>query len=482
MTFSSNSLHKLTGNDSSTDHSSAPSCPNSASTSFSTNLDRALYGEASSPEKRQCTNGNGRGEAVCKMVLDQQGQALAAWNKPHDLQIAEPGPPSENLAQPETIVQANVSESREACTGQIRWKTRPHTFQSPSERNRSLTSHQRLCTDGPEYRFPDFFRYGIRYVPNPEERDVYHTVAISNISKSTSLAEVLDKIYGGMVLSARLVDTSALGRGKTALITFLHEHVASSVVERAENSAFAFRGETAKVTMVQTPTWPMNLPTRKAIFDHKHTRCLEIRNFPSKFSLQSLQHEIQWQWACDLQNLLVRLEYVGEGHVSLQFSDVRYTGYTYSRLQTLRMLADCSIHFVADPCARGSLGAVQDAKNGQVDVELFPQAHPRVEKESQSESIIIMSQELEVLHSHVVDGSSSRQDLSVAAKQVIASEMRKEDERGIGRAETSKATASPGGNAIVGMESKPEKEGKKHVLEAESEAVHEEAVGLAERK
>lgn len=184
----------------------------------------------------------------------------------------------------------NSPEKVDTSTIEPRWSI-SKTFNSRKECE-SAASVNRRHGSPDEIAYPDVFRYGIRFNPLDTERDVYRTIIISNISLDIGLGALLNFVRGGPILDAKLLDTVKITGTKSALITFLHEHAAMAFEDHANKNPVMIGGVPAQIKMVSTPTYPMRIPLRRAIFDHHQTRCLEVRNFPGQISAQRLRYDL----------------------------------------------------------------------------------------------------------------------------------------------------------------------------------------------
>ena len=239
------------------------------------------------------------------------------------------------------------------------WKVNS-VFSTDTQQERSVAVHKRGMSSA-KYRCPEIFKYGIRFVPDEEERDVYRTILISNLPADTTMHQVLDKVRGGMIVDAKLLDTSKLNGGKSALIVFLHEHVALNYEEYSRCHPIVFDNCLAKVQLVSTPTWPIDAGVRAAIDNYQHTRCLEVHNFPRhQISESKLRNDLR---ICP-QMKGDRIEYLklrADNVLELSFTSIDYAGQGFGMFTTFKSYKGCKTHFVADPCAQ-TLGSLLKEK------------------------------------------------------------------------------------------------------------------------
>ena len=223
-------------------------------------------------------------------------------------------------------------------------------FSSQAERQRAVELNR--YTAGPhDLRFPDLFRHGIRFGPEPSQRDIYRTILVSNIPADVDITALLDQVRGGIVINASLLDTVSITGSKTALIVFVHEHEALAVEEHASVHRITFGSRLARVKIVNTPTWPTAMHLRKAIEDHHHTRCLEVHDFPRSVSRAALRRDLRMCEAvtCDA---IEYMEIRSDGVLEIRFLSTCQAGRAFGIFTSFRRYRQCSTYFTPDPCAR----------------------------------------------------------------------------------------------------------------------------------
>ncbi|KAI9697671.1 MAG: hypothetical protein M1836_004621 [Candelina mexicana] len=222
-------------------------------------------------------------------------------------------------------------------------------FRSEDEHESTLQNNQR--TAGPKDRtFPDLFRFGLRYQPLEREADALRTVMVSNLPHDVTMNAVLDKIRGGMVVWASLLDSVKIKGSMSAMVTFLHPVPAAEYVDFAREHPVQVCGQTITVDLLPTPTWPMAISLKKAIYDHGHTRCLEIINFPRRISRAELMQDLRISESLRI-NMIESLEMSQEGILSIRFTGVHYAGQAYGKLTAYRKYFGIRVTRTPDPCA-----------------------------------------------------------------------------------------------------------------------------------
>ncbi|KAL8718723.1 MAG: hypothetical protein Q9181_008163, partial [Wetmoreana brouardii] len=204
---------------------------------------------------------------------------------------------------------------------------------------------------GHQHAFPDLFRYSIRFCPDPKESDIYRTVVVDNLPPDTMMSALLRQIKGGALLDAKLLDTTSIHGHLTAIIEFVHEYGARTFQRRARQVPLLFAGVRARVALLPTATWPMSLPTRMAVMEHGHTRCLEIHNLPCGISPSDLKRDLRTYHAMPDSHRIESMEKQADGVVKIRFASVNSAGRAYGILTTHRRYRRCHIKRSPDPCA-----------------------------------------------------------------------------------------------------------------------------------
>jgi hypothetical protein len=229
------------------------------------------------------------------------------------------------------------------------------------DRDGAIEAHRDQCRGKFDNRFPDFFRYGIRYTPGETDSNFQRTVQISNLPNDIELREVLARVRGGEIVSAVLLDTKKLLGGMSTRIEFVNEGAAEEYVLYASMYPISFGdpSQRATVTLIPTPTWPVRLPTRNK-FNQDQTRCLRIPNFPTHFSLDGLERELTrgngYRAAA-----LVEIYLDETMTLHLEFSNIDAAGSAFGILTSFREFRGLGLEvgWEKDPCA-GVLEELQE--------------------------------------------------------------------------------------------------------------------------
>ena len=254
-----------------------------------------------------------------------------------------------------TIPNANIRDTNAGRESAISAAMKPgwsnmSIFNSNLQRENAIFINQRQA-GSEDLRFPDVFRYGLRFRPKDGEQDVYRTILISNIPSTVTIAALLDQVRGGSILDVKLLNTAKITGSKSAIVTFLLEDSAVAFRDYAKSHPLQINGHLVQVTIVPTPTWPICHKLRKAIYHHQHTRCLEIYNFPPQIPKAILLSDLSvcpQMWS----NRIVHMEKRKDDILELHFSSINYADQAYGMLSTFRAYSKCTPYFVPDPCAQ----------------------------------------------------------------------------------------------------------------------------------
>ncbi|KAI4262158.1 MAG: hypothetical protein L6R42_002660 [Xanthoria sp. 1 TBL-2021] len=262
------------------------------------------------------------------------------------------GKDAEDTSTPQNIEAAAVSR---AAMFMPKWPASSFAV-SATEREAAVFIHQRNASNQ-ELRFPNVFKYGIRFRPDPMETDLYRTIVVTRLPSKLTMSALLQQIRGAAVVDAKLLDTRSIDGHSTALITFAHEFEAKAVEHKAGKTPLKFSGKPAIVTLLPTPIWPMLGNLRTAIDDHQHTRCLEVHNFPRGVKPAELEYDLR-VCRCMASNRIEAKTMRSDGVLELRFNSVKYAGHAYGTLTTYKRYQQCRVKRVADPCARPSDGSL----------------------------------------------------------------------------------------------------------------------------
>ena len=225
-------------------------------------------------------------------------------------------------------------------------------FNSRQEREAAISINRRNANLGArDLPFPNLFNYGIRYMPRRNERDIYRTIIISNLPSNTTLMMLLSKVRGGMVIDAKLLNTSSITGGQTALVTFLHEYSAKAYKDHAKKHPVMFGNVASPINIASTPTWPMPFNLRNMIYQNGRTRCFEVQNLPSSISPSVLKADLNHS-SILTSNGLESMRMNGNRILGLRFASVVSAGSAAAMFQNAFRYSGCKVNFLPDPCAQ----------------------------------------------------------------------------------------------------------------------------------
>ena len=338
-------------NDSSTESSFSSSGPNSTATSFTStssgtpvldDVHSRLLDEGFSQLKAlKSEDGNlERSMAIVSTLADK----ISSLGTRAQGDLSEPA-----SAAPTEAPGAQTSDG--GTTIEPRWSSEK-IFDTAQDRENAIRVNRLSSLSGERgISYPDFFKHGIHYVPKFYEQDTYRTVAISGLSPSVTMKSLLEKVRGGMVVDAKLLDTAKITGSQTALVTFLHEYSAMAYEEHARQHPVAFSNAVAQISVVPTPTWPMPFTLRSGIEKSEHTRCFEVHNFPRNISLTAVRQELTSSPVMKSNSLeCVRLG--TDGVLGLRFSSIRAAVRASAMFSKALRYRGCTVKYIPDPCAQ----------------------------------------------------------------------------------------------------------------------------------
>lgn len=230
--------------------------------------------------------------------------------------------------------------------GMARHGLRPRCdfYQSNSQCEQAMELHREVNQGNRDCqpRSPGYFKYGIRYIPRPIDENVLRAVLIDGLPDKTTALDILQKVRGGLVLNAQLVQDPI--KGKAALITFLDQSAATAYAAFAAKHPIKIHGMTLSVRSLSTPTWPTPFNTLELIANAKATRCFEISNMRKGATLSGVQEVLRFHGMTT--NGLEYSRILNETTLQLRFISIQYA------IQAYEMYHGLARRWLADPCAR----------------------------------------------------------------------------------------------------------------------------------
>ncbi|PMD19651.1 hypothetical protein NA56DRAFT_660363 [Hyaloscypha hepaticicola] len=225
------------------------------------------------------------------------------------------------------------------------------------ERKEAVEIHMRSISSrarDSEMRFPEFFRYGIRYRPSSTDSNFLRTVMLGKLPVGTEMRDVLARIRGGEVLSASLLDTVKITGSMSARVVFRHEASAEEYVLYAKQHCIMFgdgdEKQETEVTLLTTPTYPPSPRFLSRLSSHGQSRCLSLPSFDPSISLTALERHLSGNNRVR-GSMLVEMWIDESGTLHLQFSDVTWAGAAYGILTHHSSYRGLDVLFADDPCS-----------------------------------------------------------------------------------------------------------------------------------
>ena len=235
-----------------------------------------------------------------------------------------------------------------------KWRVLPYTM-AALERADAISLHQRHAAEK-DHSFPGFFRFGIRYRPDDAHAgNVFRTVLIDNLPPTRfALSTLLMQIKGGVVLDAKMLNTTGIHGRTSAMITFVHEQAAQALEARARSHPFHFHfnGLQARVVLLPTPTWPMAPALQTRILHHGHTRCLQVHDFPRDSITPSELEQDLYRCRSLPSHGIEAKTLRADGVLELRFTSVLYAEMARRALMGQHRYRHCVCQYLPDPCAQ----------------------------------------------------------------------------------------------------------------------------------
>ena len=190
----------------------------------------------------------------------------------------------------------------------------------------------------------------LRFSPAAGTPDIFRSVLVSNLTKTTSISQILDEVRGGRVVDVKLVNMDCLMNCSVALVQFLHEESAKRFVAYTVKNHIMVDKKRISATLIKTPTWPMLPYVRNSMLQGKCTRFLRIYKFSRDGNLSRLRQDIDVDTATKL-SAIESIRMKDQGFVEICFTSVRGARMARDRLVADGRYRDCPVGFGPDPCA-----------------------------------------------------------------------------------------------------------------------------------
>jgi hypothetical protein len=216
--------------------------------------------------------------------------------------------------------------------------------------------NQRLIVGDRAVRFQvGFFKYGVNFTPADGEYKFLETVHIGNLPKNIDTRDLLNRVRGGKVVSAILLNTTNLTGKMSALIRFVNEKAAHKYLSFVESNPVTFGEDDkklqAEVTLVGTPSYPLSNCLNNAILNLNHTRCICIPYFPN-ISICSFERDIS-SVTYHQRGITPTEMWMDEDRtMHLEFAGVSDARMARGKLNAWSMFRGLEVRSEPDPCER----------------------------------------------------------------------------------------------------------------------------------
>lgn len=247
---------------------------------------------------------------------------------------------------PPKVSVPNTQKKAVPWDGKINWALKESSvFDSEKEEHEAcniLSRHHNLSNMW-------FCQYGLRYIPQSDNNNnTYRTIKIEYLPLFTTVDVLLSKIRGGAIYSARLLNTSPITGHHTALVVFLLQRDALRFLERASKMGFSIHHAKAKVSLVNTPTYPISREMERLIFREGHTRCISMTGM-NELLVKKLSLVMQ---KCFCHYYVESTEDGYEGQICIRFHSIKIATAVYELVRNNPRFRYCRVSFARDPCCQ----------------------------------------------------------------------------------------------------------------------------------
>lgn len=198
------------------------------------------------------------------------------------------------------------------------------------------------------------FRYrntcGLCFNPQDSEQGVYRTVVVSKLPKNATMTDLLDKIKGGAIYDAKMLDTHAITGYKSALLTFMEGSQAMDFEEHALYHPLSIAGQVIEVSLVEVPTRPISSQLAFEISKNQCTRCLYVHRFPRHIPPQQLRLDLRPDPVCKI-DFIECMGMSADSILELRFLSVVAAMKAFHVLKSIARYRKCDVEYGQDICA-----------------------------------------------------------------------------------------------------------------------------------
>jgi len=198
------------------------------------------------------------------------------------------------------------------------------------------------------------------YQPQTGEDGFYRTVLVTSIPTTISVPAIMSCIRGGLVVSARVMNTSSTIGHNTMMIVFLKEEAARGFAEYAETHTLDVVNGEERVslgagnsygitfTLLRSATWPLSYQQLQHIEVDKHTRCLTMHRLDEEITMLALCNVLAESGTRHHAVLNANRDSLGTVH--LEFSSIASAERAKERSANHPWFRGVNIEFAEDPC------------------------------------------------------------------------------------------------------------------------------------
>ncbi|KAI9788949.1 MAG: hypothetical protein M1833_002792 [Piccolia ochrophora] len=197
-------------------------------------------------------------------------------------------------------------------------------------------------------RSPAPFEYTVRFEPLEVRMGHHRTVLVTRLPDAVNTTTLLEKVTGGMIVSAKILDTRPITGFLTGMVEFLHASSAARFVEHTLLNPLIYADQVAPATVLETPTWPLSIRLRQAIYNHGHTRCLAVTHLAGTPCFDAIRRTLGAGKVTTL-DPLEHLGFVGDA-LHIRFNSIDDAGRAFEMLRPRTRRGTTRIEFVPDPC------------------------------------------------------------------------------------------------------------------------------------
>lgn len=238
--------------------------------------------------------------------------------------------------------------------GRIRWDlTGPSVFDDGQEELEAVLSPPNLLSKTEDVSDLWIFQYGLRYMPLNGALNVYRTIKIDNLPPSATLNQILPQLRAFEIYSARLMDTTRMIGSNTAIIVFVYQNQILSFLRGiSQHSGLLIGGHRARVSRVETPTYPIPARLQKLIYKHGYTRSLAVCDLRESLTME-LRRVLLKSICRDFVECFEDGYVAGE--VLVRFHSVEMASRACELLQKHPCFANCKLKFLRPSGVPGTL-------------------------------------------------------------------------------------------------------------------------------